>query len=614
MDPVFLDFETFYSKDYSLKQMTTREYIMDPRFEIQCVTIAGDDDRAPEFVPGNQVASRLAQIDWSTKTLVAHNAQFDAAVMAWRLNLRPARYACTMSMARGLLSGRLGSFSLASLAAWFGLPAKDSGALLNVAGVRLSEMHPESETTIRWRNYAVQDTASCRELWRRLRPDMPDREMDVVDLVIRMYVEGDMRLDRTMVAEWLVDEEAKLEALLAAVGRTKADLSSRERFADMLRWLGVDPPMKVSSRTGAQTYAFAASDAGMQQLLDHEDERVSALCQARLAVSSTIDRTRGHAFLRLADIPGSFLQAPLLYSGAHTHRFSGQDGINLQNLPRGGTLRKAIMASPGRLLAVADASQIEARLVAWMAGQDDLLQEFAEGKDTYSSFASYLYGYPVNKAEHPAERHVGKLGILSLGYGAGAETFYNMARRSGVNLDFAFCEEVVSRYRERYSSIRSLWRSMDTYLRELIRGTSRIRTGAITLERTDWGARAILPSGLAINYPSLRLQDGEMVYWSSRYKSDVRIYGAKVVENLCQALARIKITDAMRVIRRLRPEWKLTLQVHDELVYSVPMKDAPLAVEALCKALSSDPGWSASMPPIPLAAEGGYGVRYGEVK
>ena len=143
---------------------------------------------------------------------------------------------------------------------------------------------------------------------------------------------------------------------------------------------------------------------------------------ARKAVKSRIAETRAQRFIDATHDDGT-ISVPLRYYAAHTGRFGGTEKINMQNMPRNSELRKALCAPPGHLVFVADLSNIEARMLAWLADEDDLLAQFAAGDDIYSNLATEIYGRPINKHDDPTERFVGKTAVLGLGYGMGANKF-----------------------------------------------------------------------------------------------------------------------------------------------------------------------------------------------
>ena len=192
----------------------------------------------------------------------------------------------------------------------------------------------------------------------------------------------------------------------------------------MLQAAGVEPPQKISPTTGETVWAFAKSDKDFTDLEEHEDPYVQALVAARLGHKTTIEETRTRRLIAVANqhwingTPPCSLPVPLKVSGAHTHRFSGDWKFNLQNLKRGGELRRAIRARTGEKLVSVDASQIEARILAELAGEQWLMQAFREGRDVYAEFGTDVFGVPVNKKDYPDERFIGKTAVLQLGYGA----------------------------------------------------------------------------------------------------------------------------------------------------------------------------------------------------
>ena len=183
---------------------------------------------------------------------------------------------------------------------------------------------------------------------------------------------------------------------------TDADLSSNPKFAKLLENFGVSAPMKVSKTTGKQTYALAKNDALFQQLLNSSVEEVRLLCEARLKVKSTTERTRATRFYEISQ--RGKLPVPLSYYGAQTGRWTASKGsaINMQNLKRGSFLRKAIMAPEGYQLVVGDLSQIEPRVLAWLSDYEDMLDIFRKGGDPYAAFGAQMFNIPgLTKESHP---------------------------------------------------------------------------------------------------------------------------------------------------------------------------------------------------------------------
>jgi hypothetical protein len=442
--------------------------------------------------------------------------------------------------------------------------------------------------------------------------------------MLKMYIDPMLVLDQRILVDHYKDCARRREETIANVVRmfpaetvaqaftdgttvtdaTQKILNSNPKFASVLEQLGVEPPMKPSKADPEKmTYAFAKTDVEFKELLEHPDERVQAIVAARLGTKSTIEESRTEAFMRISR--RGTLPILLNYYGAHTGRASGGDKINLQNLPRGGNLRKAILAPPGFKLVVGDSSQIEARMNAWFSFETELVQAFADGEDIYSQFASDVYGYEVSKALK-IERHVGKTSILGLGYGMGPPKF-KFTLKTGqisVEMDLERCKDVVNLYRRKYSRIKANWKTCEQMLHDILNGTeSYYGPGGCVKTCADG---IILPNGMLVRYPGLRQTDDGFEY-QSRGKW-IKLYGAKVVENLIQALARIVVFDQMIMLAK---RYKVVLTVHDEIVLCVPEDQVGEAVRYMEEVMSIAPSWATGLP---IACEVGSGSSYGDAK
>jgi len=406
MDIVTIDFETYYDKDYSLSKMTTEAYVRDPRFEVIGVSVKVND-YPTDWYSGSDPGKFLRSLDYRDKAILAHNTAFDGAILSWHFGIKPKLWLDTFSMARPLHNITVGG-SLKALAAHYRLGEKGD-EIQRTIGMRRRDFTPEAMR--RFADYCVQDVDLTYRLFRRLAKGFPAQEVSIIDLVIRLYTEPSIELDTELLNRHLMEVVERKQSLVESLGldmtedEAKSILMSNEKFAAALRAYGVDPPMKTSKTTGQKTYAFSKTDTAFTKMMNHEDEPVAALVSARLGVKSTIEESRTRSLLGVAS--RGPLPIMLNYYGAHTGRFSGGDKMNLQNLPRGGALRQSLRAPDGRLMIACDSSQIEARVVAWVAGQHDLLRAFAEGRDVYSEFASEVYGKKVTKADK-LERFVGK--------------------------------------------------------------------------------------------------------------------------------------------------------------------------------------------------------------
>jgi DNA polymerase I-like protein with 3'-5' exonuclease and polymerase domains len=422
MDILTLDTETYYDKDFSLSKLTMEHYIRDPRFEVIMLGIRWPDG-TKEIVTGSheEVQYRLDGIEWGKYAVLCHNTLFDAAILAWRFGVNPAAWLDTLSMARAMF-GMKGN-SLALLARRYGLEDKGT-AVQNAMGKRRCDFTEQEFKD--YADYCLHDVQLCHELFFLMsngwykpetfdhRDPYPRKELELIDRLIRMYTEPTLRLNAQKLEEHLADVVRRKEELLTKAGIAKEDLMSNPKFALVLESFGVSPPMKISATTGKQAFAFAKTDPGMKALLEHPDDRVQAVVAARMGVKSTLEETRTQRFIDMAQRNPLF-PVPLRYSAARTHRLGGTDGINLQNLPARGAqankLKKCIEAPLGHVIIDCDSSNIEARMLAWLAGQDDLVQDFANGVDVYCKMASKIFGRPITKADK-VERFVGKTVVL----------------------------------------------------------------------------------------------------------------------------------------------------------------------------------------------------------
>lgn len=608
MQLITLDFETYYAKDYGLRKCTTEEYIRHERFEVIGVSVKVNDAEA-EWFSGTKKDTKkfLDKFDWDDAVAVAHNAAFDMAILNWHFDIRPKRIVDTLSMARALHTIEVGG-SLSALVTYYNLGAKGT-EVLNALDKRRLDFTPEEMEA--YAGYCVNDTELTYKLFKVLGRGFPLVELKLIDLTIRMFTEPCIVLDKRILADHLEGVKAKKAELMAMITQDRSELMSNPKFAALLADRGVVAPTKISLTTGKETYAFAKSDEGFKALLEHEDPYVQALVSARMGVKSTIEETRTQRFIDIAD--RGPLPIPLRYYAAHTGRWGGDDKINMQNLPRGSTLKKALRAPEGYRFIDCDLSQIEARMLAWLAGQDDLVLAFDRGDDVYKIMASSIYGKPESEITKD-ERFIGKTTILGCGYGMGANKFRAQLKTFGVDLPQEECERIIQIYRTTYYRIPELWRAASKALKGMIDNCSAPigREGVLIVE----GSNGIkLPNGLYLRYPNLRVTpagDGDayegMAYDTKRGRTTIanRIYGGKVIENVCQALARIVIGEQLL---RVAKTYKVAMTVHDAIGCVVPEDEVEAAMKHVEDTMKVRPLWAQDLP---LDCEGGFGVSYGD--
>jgi DNA polymerase len=518
-------------------------------------------------------------------------------------------------MARPITGQTVGG-SLAALAKKF-LSGEKGTEVINALGKRREDF--TAEDLARYGDYCRNDVQLTFELYHVLKQWNPPKELYIQDLMVRMFTDPILQLDKQVLTDHLFkvqDNKARLmERIDTSIGRDA--LMSNPKFAEVLKKLGVEPPMKVSLRTNKDTYAFGKTDQAFKALAEHPNTAVQAIVAARLGIKSTLEETRTESFIGIAD--RGALPILLNYWGAHTGRASGGDKMNLQNLPRGGALRRSITTPEGHVLIAVDSAQIEARVVAWLAGETDLLENFRNNEDIYSKFASEVYSKPVTKADK-VERFVGKTCILGLGYGMGADKFKATLKvgMGGISVDMPLTEakSTVDLYRTKYSSIAQLWKDANNALVQMSRGLETEFGVGIALKCTPEGIW--LPNKTMIRYPNLRKADDGYEY-DGRY-GPVKIYGGKVVENVVQGLARIVVFDQMaKIDQEMRlndnpqadARYKVALTVHDEVVAVVPKAASQWALDFMLKTMSTPPKWCSDLP---VSCEGEVGLNYADAK
>ena len=604
MNIITVDMETYYDRAFSLSKMTTEEYIRDELFEVIGVAVKVNDGETQWYSgPKKAVGLFLSQFDWANSIAVAHNAMFDMSILNWHFDIRPKRIADTLSMARAK-HGTEVSGSLKALSEYYKLGAKGDEVINALGKGRLDFTAEELE---RYAEYCRNDVELTYALFGKLAADFPVTELRLIDLTIRMFSEPVLRLDASVLNTHLEGVQATKEALMSKLNYDKGDLMSNPKLAELLEFHGVTPPTKISPTTGKETFAFAKNDEAFKALLEHENPQVQAIVAARLGVKSTLEETRTERFIRIAE--RGTLPIPLRYYAAHTGRWGGDDKVNMQNLPRGSALKKAVLPPEGHVFIDCDSSQIEARTLAWLAGQDDLVDAFDKGEDVYKIMASAIYGVPIEEVTKD-QRFVGKTTILGAGYGMGAKKFRAQLKTFNVDVSVEECEYIIKTYRETYPKIPQLWRQAGEALDAIANNQSAPlgEHGALSVE----GYKGIrLPNGLYLKYPNLRwvFSDGkqEMVYDTKKGKAVIptRIYGGKCVENVCQALARIVIGEQMLAVAR---KLRVVMTVHDAVGCIAPVEQAEEARDFVEACMRIRPKWATLLP---LNCESKMGASYG---
>ena len=644
-----IDFETYWdSKEYTLSKMTTEEYIRGQSFTAFGMGVHAYGDGQPtRWVRGDDIHQFVQEYDWGRTAVLAHNAQFDASILSWQYGVQPAFIFDTLSMARALRGVEVGN-SLAKLAHDFGLPPKGR-AVHSTDG--LATLTPEIEKELA--EYCAHDVYLCEEIFKRLVDGYPTSELRLIDMTLKMYTRPLLVLDQNMLAKELIEERDNREALLKKLNINESALASNPQFAQLLESLHAAPPMKKSKTTGKQTYALAKNDAMFQALLNGDNDDVRLLCEARLKVKSTTERTRAQRFLDIGQ--RGTLPVPLSYYGALSGRWTASKGsaINMQNLKRGSFLRKAIMAPEGYQIVVGDLSQIEPRVLAWMSDYTEMLDIFRAGGDPYAAFGAQMFGIPgMTKDSHPIHRQSAKSALLGAGYGLGWASFAAQllvgflgapplrytkadARQLGVSQQFVerfvnweenltkmaeiphTCSEgellihcvvakkIIDVYRTTAHPVTSFWDMCSGLIETSLYGGKEHTHKCLTFRKEQ----IILPNGMSLLYPRLRRKKDETGRSQWVYGDDeTKLYAGKVTNNVTQAVARIVMTDGML---RVSKRYPVVGTVHDELLALAPDEEANDAKTWVLAQMVMEPRY---LPGIPLGADGGVHRRYGLAK
>lgn len=599
MNIITVDFETYYSKELGFKSHTTEAYIRHDDFHVIGLSVADGEGPARWFSGTHeQIKVWLNQFDWAHSLVLAHNTLFDGAILAWKFGIKPVGWLDTLCMARAIHGVDAGG-SLKALAERYGVGVKGT-EVENALGLRRVDFSPEH--LARYGEYCCNDTELTRDLFRLMAQDFPRKELRVIDATLRMFIEPSLLLDAVMLEEHLEDVKAKKAQLLEAAQANTDDLMSNDKFAELLRALGVEPPVKISARTGKEAWAFAKTDEAFKALLEYPDLRVQALVGARLGTKTTLEETRTQRLMEIAH--RGPLPVPLKYYGARTGRWSASDSINMQNIPRKSKIKQAIRAPEGYVVLGADLSNIELRVGLRIAGQMNKLQVIADGFDLYKDFASSVFSVDYGGVDKD-QRFIGKTSQLSLIFGVAKDRLRSAIRTgSGVDIGEDMASSIVSLYRTEYSKVKEMWNAGDDVLEAILTNKTMLY-GYEGMFEVHGERGILLPSGLYMQYPGLRKgvnkETGKAQWeYAVRFGTD-RIYGAKVFQGVTQGVARCIMAEHLLAIQKRYP---VALTIHDALYLVVPEDEAEQAQDFVLKTMRTAPEW---LPDIPLDAEAGYG-------
>lgn len=679
-DVLVIDFETYFGPKYKMPTLSTVEYVQDERFEelgIAHLRIRGDrpDIRAVSGFDHN-VKDLLdwAQAEYGQNlegcTVVAQNALFDGAILAFRHKIVPPYVVDILGLARHINPRQKND--LGTLAKRHNLTPKGNTKQFSgrhwsgqigppIRAVEPGKASVKRGTPIQWNSsktyyqvvtrrgmdevdraalsiYARNDAEIEWELFKLLLPTLsrPAFELWAMNHTLNLFWQPCIAVDYTE-ADTVVGEMKQVVVdVLEPVGHTQKEIGGNISFEAILQEALGDEPVPKKKGKKQEIMALAKADPQLEYLKGHANPRVRELIAARIAVKSwPLHIARVNRIVRQAVAAGGLLPVPLKYMGAHTGRWSGGERINLQNLSARSKhavinrIRNLLIAAPGQTLVIADASQIEARVLAWLAGQDDLVLAFATGVAIYCRAASEITGFPIRKVrddDPPAlakwlkhYRQLGKVEILGCGYGMGWKKLMVWAKTAyGLVIEESMARKIIDHYRQKNRAITKFWRTTENAFKLVTRYPHERRTLPRGLEfwREDDTTIIQLPCSRLLRYPGAQVvQEGDRscIRWPDYHKPGVyvRAWGGVLVENIVQAASRDIFAEAILESEQRGAEIGLRVghHCHDEIIGVVDEAHGEEALQIEIAALSRSLEWTGDCP---LAAEGSLTKKYGK--
>lgn len=604
---VTLDYETFYSVDYTLRKMSTSLYIFDPQFLVHGLGI-NVNGVTNYYRTDNEIRNALSKIDWNKSALLCHHTQFDALILFFHYGIKPAYYLDTLSMARPVLQNKIKKLDLDSVAKYIGIKGKLEG-LEDTKGKRTLT----AKESVRLGIYCKNDVDITILVFNFLFDKFTEMEMDVIHYTIKMYADPKLIVDEPLIDKEIVNIKKEKQRMFTEVKRlfpskyfnedTLTVLRSAEKLANVLSYNGIVPPTKISKTTGLETHAFAKTDLAFQKIGASDNVNARLLHDARLVSKS--DTALNKAIMLKKFALNNCCPAYLNYWKSQTGRWTGGDKIQLQNLPRGGTARRSIQAPLAHLLLVCDLSQVELRMSAWFSNQQDVLDIFINGLDVYKDMATKIYGVKYENVTKE-QRMVAKVTCLGLGYGCGIQTFDSMLKAGAMGpkvvLPLLEVGKIHTVYRRANDKIVNTWKKAGKWLEHMFEDTI---LPPVTYKGLTFSKGQVkMPNGTILHYPNMWADPMDGVTYSGANGMRKRIYSSLFYENIIQSLARHVIAEQMIHIAK---RYNIVLSVHDELIMAVKETEINEAIQFVEKEMRTSPAWCSDLP---LDCESGAAKEY----
>ena len=648
---IVLDFETYFDTDYSLKKMSTVEYVCDERFEITGLgyQVLDEISGLRTFCAPSSVETMLHTLeviygkqDLKNATIVGQNNKFDHLILREKFGITPKFTVDLIDLER--IWDAQSKHKLEAMAKRWGAPSP-KGDTNQFKGFHWADMTPEMQQDLE--EYCKNDIEIESFLFQKLLPTVitqPEIELPLANQTLQLYLKPQIVIDFDLGED--LKKKMRLEAIKPRMELRKRGIkasrkwiSGNIKFKALLEAFlpdGESVPMKQGKNE--MIPAFAKDDEGLKQLLAHPDENVRLLIESRIAMKSwplhskRVDNLMGQARAR-----GGKIGAPLSFHSAHTGRWGGAEKINLQNLGGRGragagthpliqAVRGMLTAPDGYVFGLNDYSQIQARILPWLAAQDDLVRGFANGEDIYSAFATELFKSPVRKPKETdpgpvnklltIRRGFGKDAILGCGFGMGTNRFFERCRANNDlrpmfdsgEYDWDFIDKLIKLYRSRYSKIPTFWEDVEkawAFVTKYPGQTSIL--GALTFYHKDNATYIQLPSGRYLRYPGARVKAKGGCYGSDSlsYRWNKNCWGGFLTENIVQAVEVDVFGPAL--LRLEAAGFNIVLHGHDEIVCLFKESEAEEKLKEMAEIMVEVPTWAAGLP---IAVEGELTKRY----
>lgn len=659
IDTLVIDFETYFDRDYSLTKMSTIEYIMDNRFELLGIGFNWEDNSSVAACNeslalqslgfwGKPYLEKNSGVDFhiidffkfclgpnlEKCTVIVKNAKFDITVLVEKFGINPP-YVVDVDDLLRYYDARM-SHRMKDITAMFKLQEK--GNTKEFLGLHYDNMDGIQKNHLA--KYCKNDVGIETELFKILLPKLPNPEIElaIARHSLDLYLKPEIKFDFLKAIQLDMDMEMLLYNLVKPTGYSIKEMGGTLSFTKILknalprhRGFPIKPGkpgknMKLLLGKSGFIPALAKDDQEFQELLVHPNSHIRNLCLARQAVKSfPLHRKRVNRMMAQAQASKGFMRVPINYCGAHTHRWTGGENINLLNLGgRGRTgkgihqlisgIRELLRAPEGNTFLIVDAAQIEARLLAWIAGQKDLVSGFANGEDIYSQFASDLFGCEVHKPreneseevqkEMKIKRGFGKDSILGCGYGLGADTFYKRCMSNedlqplfdSGKYNMSFVRTLINTYRGKYSCIPDFWDTVEKLFRYVTRYPDK-KASYLSGTLRFWNDRGTvnlqLPSGSVLTYRNATAGRGRSI--RHRYGA---LWGGSITENIIQSISRDLLV--YWILESEKIGIHIVYHCYDEVVGIVKKELAEEKREELLAIMSAGPKWVKNCP---LAAE-----------